>query len=342
MDKLNFYNDKIIRTEELDEIQDNIETADKNIMRDIVGAGIIEGYEINQINTTTLKVTSGVAYNQLQERLKTVQETTIVVDGLPQVDKRYMSVVVNFERQLSQPAVDGSGNSVFWRHDEGASLRVIYGQTSSQPALPALQAGDVLVCDCLLNTMQIEAIELDRVQRSPGRIKEQHEKAKAYADEQDVKLKADILSQLMNAVCPIGMVYTQLPNTMKPADLWPGTTWRRANENEMPPGAFARNEGKYKPDDLGNADRQAAAFVESGALDLSTGVGGQEDALQEHGHIYNYDLHSFVSGPGQYCDAIKLGNASRQSNRVNAVRDARAAKESRPLNVTVRYWIRES
>lgn len=123
---------------------------------------------------------------------------------------------------------------------------------------------------------------------------------------------------------PVGYVYTQGPDDMSPAELWPSATWENVSSEEA--GSFRRYEGGA-----------ASAF----------GDGQQGDAFQGHWHT----LRQLLGGGGtgvQFTFASQTNTtlvSSHPGNVGDAATDGvngtpRTSTETRPVNYTVRKWRR--
>jgi hypothetical protein len=117
---------------------------------------------------------------------------------------------------------------------------------------------------------------------------------------------------------PVGICYTQYPNTPTPMTLF-GGTW--ANISSMYAGLFFRAEG-------GNA----------GAFN-PTGVTVQSQDIQPHNHIQytdGVDDKNFTDLVGQY----PPGDASNGPHNTGLVTGTTGGIETRPVNTTIRIWQR--
>lgn len=119
---------------------------------------------------------------------------------------------------------------------------------------------------------------------------------------------------------PVGYVYTQGPDDMAPAELWPSATWDNVSSEEA--GSFRRFEGGGS---------------------LSFGGGQQGDAFQGHRHSHNFRLAGSSAGNGM------ISGSTDNGAYAGAIQDPitdgtngtpRIASETRPVNYTVRKWRR--
>lgn len=131
---------------------------------------------------------------------------------------------------------------------------------------------------------------------------------------------------LAGVLPPIGYVYTQGPDDMSPADLWPSATWENVSSEEA--GSFRRFEGG-----------SASAFAS----------GQQADAFQ--GHFHDFYLPTSSTGGSRFSvtAATQTGSGvnalTGSSPTISPITDGpdgtpRTATETRPVNYTVRKWRR--
>jgi hypothetical protein len=128
--------------------------------------------------------------------------------------------------------------------------------------------------------------------------------------------KITLASGLLDA-WPVGICYTQYPNTPTPMTLF-GGTW--ANISAAYAGLFFRAEG-------GNA----------GAFN-TTGVTVQDQDIQPHNHIQytgGVDDKNFSDNVGQY----PPGDGPGQKD-TGLVSGTTGWNETRPVNTTIRIWQR--
>ena len=137
-------------------------------------------------------------------------------------------------------------------------------------------------------------------------------------------------------VPPVGFSYVRLPGMNEPWEQYPRTTkgqWSAIHERY--PGDFLRLAG-------GNASKFQA---ESTAISHDSGVkgtgGGQIDAMQSHTHEYKeHEAGRTVTGTaGADNWQTQIMYAEKHSSYKTATGNGRSTQETRPVNVTVEWYI---
>jgi len=162
-----FYFKQQLKSNELnDDLQANIEQADRYIIADTVGDGILSGLEveISSINDFVLEIKKGVAYKNgfrihfpLNETRNISQYRGLYI---------YLTLAIKFERNNYDQKTDGLGNTIMYRNDESYQV-VLFSDTMS----PTIVGQDFLIlADIVVNGENL-AINNDRVKRLSDNLK---------------------------------------------------------------------------------------------------------------------------------------------------------------------------
>lgn len=152
-----------VTEDELNQGFATLEVADRNAMVDLGKSGVMSGMGVaqNGVPNLTVNVGSGVAYDQLGERLSvpTTQGVNLAVDsnnvstavsnGNSGGNERYVSVYVEFTRALSDPRTDGNSAQVYFVENESFQFVVTAGAEAALGTAtpPALMSTAILLAD---------------------------------------------------------------------------------------------------------------------------------------------------------------------------------------------------
>ncbi len=184
MDQRNWYFKQLVQEDELDGAFAAVENAIRNAAIDSALFGILDGAGASQKSGTpnmSVDVASGVAYDQDGARVfwNALQNVDVSVDYLNVStsvlgvgNERYVSVFVRFERDLSDPRIDGNGDPVYFVVAEDFSFEVRQGAEAPAGTAtpPALLTDAVLVTDVLLYQGQTQVLNADIDQASRQQI----------------------------------------------------------------------------------------------------------------------------------------------------------------------------
>jgi hypothetical protein len=145
----------------LDAVFADVETADQRIVSDHLLYGILTGLTVAQDSPTGLSaiVAAGTAYDQAGQRIRipSQQVVDLSVDYLAAdtavstpTFAKYLSVYVEFDRDLTDPQIDGNGATVYASSAESFAFKVVQGAESLTPTKPTLLTDAILLCDVLL------------------------------------------------------------------------------------------------------------------------------------------------------------------------------------------------
>lgn len=160
MDRLDYYFRQKVTEAELDQGFENCELADRAMMTDQGLVGRTTGLAPTQAAPTpgiSIDVGSGVAYDQAGQRIfvpqtenvdVTVDNSAVSTDVATPGNSKIVSVFVEFERDLTDPRIDGNSNTVFFDRAESFTFFVKQGaESAGTPSPPALESGRILIAD---------------------------------------------------------------------------------------------------------------------------------------------------------------------------------------------------
>lgn len=174
MNRQNFFFDQAVAGEDFGLLQTNVENADDNIVKELIGSGIVSGLKVdpNSPADMTVIVRAGYGYDQYGRRVcvsadKSVSLSVYAVAAVG--NERWLTIVGRFARNEWDPRQDGLGQQVLYRSDESYSIAVLVGVEApagtSTKSVPA--AEDILLRDVKLSYGQTQIIEsnLDSIRR---------------------------------------------------------------------------------------------------------------------------------------------------------------------------------
>ena len=155
---------QLVSEAEVDDWFDYAEQAIWNLPLDFALEGITSGLTVAEHAAPanlTIDVTTGTAYDAAGERIRipTLQVVNCSVDHLgvstavvaPGNEKK-LAIFAYFDRDLSDPRVDGNSNPLFYLRAESFAFKVVQGAEAAPSApLPALEANKVLLADVTIS-----------------------------------------------------------------------------------------------------------------------------------------------------------------------------------------------
>lgn len=173
MDRRDFYFKQLVQEDELDAAFAAVENAIRNVAIDAAVFGLLDGGDTTQKSGTpdlSVDVAAGVAYDQDGQRVfwSALQNVEVDVDYLDVStavvgvgNERWVSVFVRFERDLSDPRIDGNGDPVFFVRTESFSFEVRQGAEApiGTATKPSLLTDAVLVADVKLVNAQTQVLD---------------------------------------------------------------------------------------------------------------------------------------------------------------------------------------
>lgn len=182
MDRRDFYFRQKVTEAELDGAFDAVEAADWGLAIDhgLTGIALAMDPAQNGVPNLTINVSGpGVAYDPLGRRIAipstqnvdvSVDENAVSTAVAGGANEKWVSVFIEFDRDLSDPRIDGNSLGLFFVQEE--AFRFVVRQGAEAPVglatRPPLDPNMVLVCDILrtfgVGTILNGAIDLDRRQ----------------------------------------------------------------------------------------------------------------------------------------------------------------------------------
>lgn len=163
--RFNWYLDQLVTEGHMDTAFQNLEQADRLLMKDQAYAGVVSGYSVTQHAPTpdlTVDIAGpGIAYDQEGRRvyMGTTQTLNLAVDSnaastavATPGNEKWVSVFVQFDLVLSNQVVDGNSQTVYFNENEGYSFVVVQGSEAAIGAAtrPALLPDALLIADVRL------------------------------------------------------------------------------------------------------------------------------------------------------------------------------------------------
>lgn len=157
-DRKDYYYKQKVTEAELDAGFEGLEEADRAIISDLGLVGVALG-SVNQRGAganISVDVNTHIAYDDSGQRIlvPSVINQPVAVDYLSASTdvsttghSKILSVFLVFQRNLSDPRLDGNSVSVFFDRAEGYAVVVKQGAEATSPTAPPLESGKVLICD---------------------------------------------------------------------------------------------------------------------------------------------------------------------------------------------------
>lgn len=174
MDKINFYFDQMVDETDLDAIQTNAEDADKNLVKDIMGSGIISGLDIspNSPADLTVRYSHGVAYDAYGQRIEVpgdgTKDCSSYVVGVAD-NERWLTIVAKFARNNYDQRLDGNGNQILYKNDEYFEIAILAGDIAliGSAVKPVPAVGELVMADVRIYYGQtvIDTVDINEARR---------------------------------------------------------------------------------------------------------------------------------------------------------------------------------
>jgi hypothetical protein len=190
MNKLKFYTNQIVNKADLNNLQDNIENADRNLAMDIGFGGIVTGLVIspNSPNDLTVKYTKGIAYDAYGKRIEASGDGAIDCSSYAVANsgnERWLALVISYARNAYDARADGS-ETIYYYQDEYFAISIVAGTeaTSGSATRPVPTADQVILADIKL-TYGLTAITngyIFTTRRVASSIDDEHTGTNVYDD----------------------------------------------------------------------------------------------------------------------------------------------------------------
>ena len=176
MNRLDFFFRQLLTEAELDEGFDKVEAADQKIMTDQLLSGIFIGGEVAEHFPTpdlTVDIAGPMnAYDQLGRRLffsplqvldMSVDELSVSTTVATPGNEKILTIFVQFDRNLSDPRLDGNNNTVFFQRAESFKLNVVQSaeDTIGNAVPPAPRVDQLILADVTIINAQAAILDAD-------------------------------------------------------------------------------------------------------------------------------------------------------------------------------------
>ncbi len=170
MNRLNFYFDRLVQPDDLNDVQENTENAIQNTVQGWLGSGILAGLSVTAHDPADLSVSvsTGAAWDSQGRRVYLPQSQDVDLSGNVTDQPRYVSVCIKYQRYEHNQQSDGYGQSVNFNQDDSYQVVTHAGTPADQPERPQVPDDEVLLADVLLpaNATAIETSDIDTTRRA--------------------------------------------------------------------------------------------------------------------------------------------------------------------------------
>ena len=305
----NFYQGQNILAKDLNALQDYSDTNKNLLVSELLGSGILHGFEITKKEGFTISISPGVAFDKNGTRLNLEESTDITLTPLsPTTDKRLRPILLGIKLSYiaSEPIKDSVDNET--PTILTPSVEIVTGENLDEGVfqLAVITLGKSAIIDITRPTNMMLGFTY------PQRIK-------------------DLLY-------PIGYQYTQYPNDTtglfreedSPCSLF-GGDWEKQFETES---VFFRTEGSLANESRSSGLQLDAMQKMTSKLDLSvvtdTTLNNTEWAgvMRVSGLFSVQDFYATI--PNRGFSKLEFDNSQQ----------ARTATENRPVNMLMIIWKR--
>ncbi len=343
MNRQQFYQRQQITPEDFNDIlQINIENADRNIIKDAIGDGILEGLEVAENSHSKVTVKAGVAYKNGNRIALTADSQVDLSSYMPETNSKYITIGIKFARKEYDDKTNGLGNKIKYRSDEHFEVVILQGIESESPSTPAIASDLIVIADVLLSQNNL-TIDISRVTRLFNNLKlidlsnKVESESKKISDivENEAAINITLSDEaatttlptitktsvksilqairnnlkelfnktfIINVVHPVGCFRIQFPGEASPTDLYGGIWGLRFNTE----GIFFRTEG-------GTASNFESGIQESSIKNHKhNGTTGYMGTNQTHSHTGSSGAQFFMGTGGGW--SISSGGSNGFAN----------------------------
>lgn len=166
MDRSNFYFRQLTTEQNLDNAFDDVERMEQERTMDADTWGVWHGLVVTEqaVPDLTVKVSAGVAHDELGRRIKCPSDQNVDLSGYLPVtpgNTRKIHIYVENADIATDSRIDGNGNPLYYRKAESYQIAVVAG-TEANPGLPpAIVADQVLLAEVTLTQGQTTILNTD-------------------------------------------------------------------------------------------------------------------------------------------------------------------------------------
>ena len=337
----NFYQGQKIVAKNLNSLQDYSDKNNNLIVSDLLGYGILHGFEIQQTDNFLITIDPGVAFDTNGVRL--ILENSTPIDLMPlksNIETQTILLGIKGSYILSNPVNDSLGNEIYTSF--APSVEFITGET--------LDKDTFILASIILTSSSIIEIKTTAVKFQ--NLQKQIEKTHSFSTEKSSKstianIDADIFNinkksfadTIRDMAYPIKSTYTQYPDettgsfdeTETPRSLF-GGDWEQLFTDK---GIFFRTEGG-----LSAENRDVSTGIQLDSMQKLTGK--LKTRTTNAGSFYLGVEGIFTSSASSLrSGCVQEGNAreSIDTNFDNS-RQARTSTENRSINMLMKIWKR--
>ena len=297
----NFYQGQNILAKDLNALQDYSDTNKNLLVSELLGSGILHGFEITKKEGFTISISPGVAFDKNGTRLilEELTDITLTPPTTAVTDKRLKPILLGIKLSYngSEPIKDSVDNETPTRFTP--SVEIITGENLDE------------------EVFQLASITLDE---------------STITDITTIKNKFAYHQHIKDLIYPINFQYTQYPNdttglfdeTETPKALF-GGDWEKQFTTK---GVFFRTEGG-----LAGENRDELTGIQLDAMQRLTGRTYTYDgAFYSSSGIFRSDGIGF--------NPADQGHMGNNSLTFDNARQARTSTENRPINMLIIIWKR--
>ena len=269
----NFYQGQNVLANNLNTLQDYSDTNSNLLVSELLGSGIVDGFEITHKGGFTVSITKGVAFDKNGNRLILEKDTDVplTTPTTTGIDKRMRPILLGvkyfyIESELVKDSQDRNTPTILT-----PSVEFVMGETLDENVflLAVITLGEKAIIDIDNKAKKIMTLEQQVSKTNAFTTTTNHGDTIANIDADIFNInKKSFTDTIRDMVYPIGYQYTQYPNdttgvfdeTETPLALF-GGDWEKQFETES---VFFRTEGS-----LANESRSAGLQLD--AMQLITG-----------------------------------------------------------------------
>lgn len=166
MNRNTFYFKQQLKSNDLNEyLQENIEKADRDIVKDFLGDGILTGLEVEKrlSNDFFIEIKKGVAYKNGFRISLPINETRDFSSY--QGENVYITIAIKFARYNHNEKTDGLGDTIMYQNDESYEIIVL----TNWGNFPIADSDSLVLADILVEK-NTTTIDFSRVRRLPDEL----------------------------------------------------------------------------------------------------------------------------------------------------------------------------